>query len=289
MRRLLYALDARSKVMLAFVGLVSLFSSLPYYLIIHTGYIEVGAGLGIGLLMWCPALAALATCGLFRIEVASLGLHGGPSRYVCWGYVIPLLYNLPVYATTWILLPGSFSFSFADRIGPSLGFAGSPRTAGFLLGVPLVALVGILMSLAYALGEEVGWRGFLLPRLVSRFGFTGGCLLCGCIWAVWHYPIWLYSDYHEGSKDAHALACFTLLVIAFSYMTGWLRLKSNSVWPAAMLHASQNLFTQSIFDQMTSAKARFVTGESGCGLMLAVAITAAYFWLRRKSLEPLTA
>jgi membrane protease YdiL (CAAX protease family) len=139
------------------------------------------------------------------------------------------------------------------------------------------------------LGEEIGWRGFLLPRLVGRFGFTVGCLLSGCIWAVWHYPELLFADYNAGTGLAYDLTCFTLMVIGLSYVIGWLRLKSNSLWPAAMLHASHNLFIQGIFDRMTAAtgRARYITTDFGFGMALTVAATAFYFWTRRKSVEPL--
>jgi membrane protease YdiL (CAAX protease family) len=83
------------------------------------------------------------------------------------------------------------------------------------------------------MGEEIGWRGFLLPRLVSQFDFTVGCLLSGCIWAVWHYPGLLFADYNAGTNPVYALTCFTLMLIGDSYVFGWMRLRSNSIWPAA--------------------------------------------------------
>jgi len=124
---------------------------------------------------------------------------------------------------------------------------------------------------------------------VEQFGFTKGCMLSGCIWAVWHYPILLFADYNAGTNPAYALTCFTLMVIGMAYIMGWLRLKSNSLWPAAMLHASHNLFVQAIFDQMTTTagRVRYITTEFGFGLALTVAATAFYFWTRRKSVEPL--
>jgi membrane protease YdiL (CAAX protease family) len=281
----------RAKEILAFLVFVFLFSSLPYFLMIHTGHIGAGEGLVVRLVMWCPALAALTTCRLFRIDLASLGWSWRPARYVGWAYVIPILYALPVYVATWTFIPGSFSFStFAATMGASFGFPGSPRATTFLLALPLLAILGtVTTSLAYALGEEIGWRGFLLPRLVGQFGFTVGCLLSGCIWALWHYPELLFADYNAGTSPAYALTCFTLMVIGLSYVIGWLRLKSNSLWPAAMLHASHNLFIQGIFDPMTATtgRARYITTEFGFGMALTIAATAFYFWTCRKSVEPL--
>jgi membrane protease YdiL (CAAX protease family) len=278
-----------AKQILTFLVLVFTFSSLPYYLMIHTGHIGAGNGLVVSFVMWCPAFAALATCRLFRIDLATLGWNWRPAKYVTWSYVIPILYALPVYLATWLLIPGSFAFSaFAAPLGEAFGFPQAPGTVTLLLAVPLYATVGVVSSTARALGEEIGWRGFLFPRLVEHAGFTWGCLLSGCIWAVWHYPGLLFADYNAGTTPVFALGCFTLMVIADSYILGWLRLKSGSLWTAAVLHASHNLFIQAIFDRMTApvGKALYITTEFGVGMVLTTAAVAIYFWTRRGEVAP---
>ena len=134
-------------------------------------------------------------------------------------------------------------------------------------------------AMSHALGEEIGWRGFLLPRLAGRAGFTLGCILSGCIWAVWHYPILLFADYNAGTPRPYALTCFTLMVIAAAFVFGWFRLKSGSVWPPAMLHASHNLFIQAIFDRCTNPVGRslYMTTEFGAGLVLTVGACAVFY------------
>ena len=73
------------------------------------------------------------------------------------------------------------------------------------------------------------------------------------------------------------------MVIADSYILGWMRLKSGSLWTAALLHASHNLFIQAIFDRITAPAGRvlYVTTEFGFGLVLTVGAFAFYFWNRR--------
>ncbi len=283
--------DGQKQIVL-FLLLAFLFSSLPYYVIIHAGHLGAGGGLMVTLLMWCPGFAAFATCKMLHIDLVSLGWSWRPSRYVAWAYLIPILYALPVYVATWIFVRGSWAFpAFAKQIGASLGFPGGPRTATFLLGLPLLATVALIGGLARTLGEEIGWRGFLLPRLVSQFGFTLGCLLSGCVWALWHYPVLLFADYNAGTNAAYALTCFTLMVFGDSFVFGWMRLRSKSVWPAAMLHASHNVFVQAIFDRMTApaGKALYITTEFGCGLALTVSAAALYFWTRRTLVDPAAA
>lgn len=263
------------------------FSSVPYFVIIHSGHIGAGRGLVSAFLMWCPGLAAFAACRLFRIDAGTLGWNWRPARYQVWSYVIPILYSLPVYVAVWICIRGSFAYSdFVTEVGQSFGFA--PRLTAPLLGVPLYVTVGVIGTMSRTLGEEIGWRGFLFPRLVEQTGFTPACFLMGVVWAVWHYPILLFADYNAGTSPAYAMTCFTLMVFAGSFIWGWLRLKSGSVWTSAILHASHNAFIQVVFDGMTRPVGRtlYITTEFGAGLVLTMGAFAIYFWTRRKEVLP---
>lgn len=270
-----------------FLCLVFLFSSLPYFLMIHSHHIGAGHGLVVRMIMWCPAAAAFATCALFRIDTRTLGWSWRPLRYEALAYVLPLAYAIPVYIATWLSIRGSFALSaFESEAAKSLSMPASPHLATFGLMIPMLATLGVIGSLANGLGEEIGWRGFLLPRLTGQFGFTFGCLISGLIWAVWHYPGLLWADYNAGTNPRYALACFTSMVVAMAFVMGWLRLKSGSLWPCAMLHASHNLFIQAIFDEMTApaGRALYYTTEFGCGLVLTIGAVAAYLWTRRREL-----
>jgi uncharacterized protein len=276
-----------AKEILIFLVLVFLFSSVPYALMIHTRHIGAGGGLVVGLVMWCPAFAAFATCALRHIDMGTLGWNWRPAKYEAYGYFLPWLYAIPVYAAAWIAIRGSFALNaFETIVAGSFGLTRWPRLATFGLEIPLLATIGVIASLGRALGEEIGWRGFLLPRLVGQFGFTVGCFVSGCIWAVWHYPGLLWADYNAGTNPRYALTCFTLMVIAMAFIMGWLRLKSGSLWPCAMLHASHNLFIQAILDRITApvGRALYVTTEFGFGLALTIGAVGLYFWLRRKEL-----
>jgi len=187
-----------------------------------------------------------------------------------------------VYVACWIFVPQSLGWgTFATESAQSYGIAGWPN-AGAWAAILVFATFGIVRSLSSALGEEIGWRGFLLPRLVGRFGFAGGCLISGCIWAVWHYPALLLADYNSGTPKPYALCCFTAMVIVMAFVMGWLRLKSKSLWPCAMLHASHNLFVQAIFDRLTlpQTRALYLTTEFGFGLAITIGITAVWLVVR---------
>ncbi|MRX10068.1 CPBP family intramembrane metalloprotease [Pseudoduganella sp. FT25W] len=235
-------------------------------------------------IMWCPAFAAFITCKVCGVDLGTLGWRWPERRWLTLSYGVPLLYALPVYLLAWALFADSFAVdAFAQRVAGSYNLAQWPLLGAFAVGVPLLLTVGMISGLTWALGEEIGWRGFLFPRLMARFGFTGACVASGLIWAVWHYPNLLWGSYNAGTNPAVALGCFTLAVVAMAFPIGWLRLRSESVWPCALLHASHNLFVQAIFDALTadSGAVRYLTTEFGVGLGITIGITALLFWQRR--------
>lgn len=159
-----------------------------------------------------------------------------------YGYVLPLLYIVPVYVATWYLIRGSFNLSpFLERGAETVGFPSWPRLATFGLDVPLLLTFGIFSRFTNTLGEELGWRGFLLPHLSRRYGFTAGCFVTGVIWALWHYPLLFAFGFFERPNVVLQIGFFTIMVIGLSFVIGWLKLKTNSLWPCVLLHASHNV------------------------------------------------
>ena len=77
------------------------------------------------------------------------------------------------------------------------------------------------------------------------------------------------------------------MVIGNAFLMGWLRLKSGSLWPCAMLHASHNLLIQAIFDDITApaGRALYITTEFGAGMMITTAVVAAFLWTKRERLQ----
>ena len=142
---------------------------------------------------------------------------------------------------------------------------------------------------ATVLGEEIGWRGFLVPELAKRHSFAATAIISGLIWAVWHYPIFLLADgYSGGTPVWYYLPLFTLLLPAISFLWTWMRLKSGSIWPGVVLHAAHNTFIQQFFDPLTidKSKTRYIAGEFGVGLAVISILMAFYFWKRRNEVTP---
>ena len=122
------------------------------------------------------------------------------------------------------------------------------------------------------------------PRLVARLGFTWGAILSGAIWASWHIPIMVLGNYNAGTPFWYGFLCFAAFVIADGVILAWLRLKSQSVWPCAVFHASHNVFIQAFFTPLTAPHGTitaYAIDEFGFAIpVLAIAI-AIYVWTRR--------
>jgi membrane protease YdiL (CAAX protease family) len=108
----------------------------------------------------------------------------------------------------------------------------------------------VLVVCFLSLGEEVGWRGYALPRLVERFGWTVASLLVGLAWWLWHMPGWMLGF---GAPSDISFLIFGLWVISASFLFSYLYRKScGSVWTSVLLHASANLSFQ-VFPIMPAA------------------------------------
>lgn len=281
------AQPARSRVqVLTYLGIVLAFSSVFYFLILHSGSLGNGRGLYVLGLMWCPALAGMLTLRLNGRSIADLGWKWGETKYQLRSWYVPILYASIAYAIVWIFRFGAFGNpDYFDSMAKSF-HQGGPAWVSIVLGIVLTGTYGLIRSVSSALGEEIGWRGFLVPELSKTTSFTATSLISGIIWSLWHYPILIYGDYNAGTPTWYGLTCFTVLVISISFVFAWMRLKSGSLWTGAILHGSHNLYIQGIFTPITSntGKTAWFIDEFGCVLPLVAIAFAIYFWSKRREL-----
>jgi membrane protease YdiL (CAAX protease family) len=263
------------------------FSAVVWTLIIWSGHLDTGFGLEMPIMMWCPALAALITCRLLRRELRSLGWRWPNSRYVAASCLVPLAYTSVAYGAVWALRLAGWNSEFVSLVAQGLGLRGLPAWASFTLGITFMATGGVIQNLSMTLGEEIGWRGLLVPELAKQMSFTKASLVSGFVWAIWHSPLLLFADYNAGTSHWYALSCSTVTCVSLSFMLAWLRLKSDSLWPPALFHASHNLFVPIIFDNLirNTGRTLWYTTVFGAALAAASALFALYFWMRRTEIQ----
>ena len=271
-----------------FLSITFALSSIFYFLIIYSGKLGGGAGQYVMGLMWCPGISALITMKILKRDIGDLGWKWGKTKYQVRSYLIPLLYAFIAYVLIWTFGWGKFyKEETVTWISESFGLGNIGAGASIFLYVLLVGLFGVVRSMSSALGEEIGWRGFLVPELYQNLGFTKTSLITGFIWGVWHLPILLFADYNSGTPSWYAMSCFMILIIAISFVYTWFRMKSGSLWTAVILHASHNLFIQKIFTPLTgdTGNTAYYIDEFGIVLPFVAIGFALYFWRKRNELE----
>ena len=271
---------------LLYLLLVFAFSSFFYFLILKSGSLGNGGGRYTLGLMWCPALAGMLTLRLNGRSIADLGWKWGETKYQLWSWFIPLLYASIAYAIVWIAGFGAFGNPDYYAALVSQMHLGGPPWISIVLGTFLTGTIGMARSVSSALGEEIGWRGFLVPELSKTFSFTTTALISGIVWSLWHYPILIFGDYNAGTPTWYGLTCFTVMIVSGSFVFAWMRLKSGSLWTGAILHASHNLYIQAILTPLTrdTGKTKWFIDEFGCVVPIISILFAMYFWSKRREL-----
>lgn len=205
--------------------------------------------------MMTPAIAALVVVFLVerpRRKAWTLGLWPlRPVRrllgYAALGVVVPIalvLAALPVGALLGVY-PADFAnlSGFRQALAEQAGAAGAaeiPLPVGALIAIQVAALpVAAFVNLIPALGEELGWRGWLLPRLMP-LGTLPALLVSGVIWGLWHAPLILLGYNYPDAPGWLGLTAMVGMCVVVGAVFGWLRLRSGSVWPAALAHAAFN-------------------------------------------------
>jgi membrane protease YdiL (CAAX protease family) len=279
---------AKLKPVLIFLAITLALSSVFYFLIIYSGTLSSGWGKLTTGLMWCPGIAALITMKILNRNISDLGWKWGKTKYQVWSYLIPLIYAFIAYLIVWIFGWGGFyDREFVERLSSSFGFGEVGNGLVIASYFILFGIFGTIRSASSALGEEIGWRGFLAPELFKLYGFTKTSLISGFIWGVWHLPILLFADYNSGTPSWYAMSCFMVLIVSMSFIYTWFRIKSGSLWTAVLLHASHNLFIQAIFTPLTqdTGETAYYIDEFGIVLPVVGIVFAFYFWTKRKDLN----
>ena len=267
-----------------YVVLVFALSSIFYTLCLRNG---MKASYVFGL-MWCPAVSAFVTSLLTKKPFRDFGWQLGNPRYLLGGWLIPMAYSVPAYLVVWGTGLGGFpNVKALDRMRGMLHLSSSSDFAVLVVAYVVNAVAGVALGCLFAAGEEIGWRGFLVPELMRSNSFARTSLISGAIWSLWHVPLIVWGQYNAGGPAWYSVSCFVAMVISISFLFAWMRLKSGSVWPAVLLHASHNAVIQSYLDPLTTQHTwtKYLIGEFGCAMLPLTILCAWLVWRRRGEVE----
>jgi uncharacterized protein len=231
-------------------------------------YLDLNAGEN-GMVSWLVLISALMFVPTISSVVARLILKEGFSdvsfrfggrrgrKLILLAFAFPLVVGLVAYGIGWAT--GLVGFHV-----PPTGLG------GWVAGIAVLILLNVVLSS----GEEIGWRGYMLTRLIDA-GVPRPVLASGLIWGLWHFPLILWAGYADGPSPLLSLALLMVTTVTFGYVLARVRLETGSVWPAVALHAEWNAIIQGGFDPATTGATRTMwVGETGVFVALALIVAA---------------
>lgn len=219
-------------------------------------YMEAFVGLG----MLMPLIANILTRGITKEGFAMAGrdslmlginLKDRRWKYYVFAMFVPWLYFEIRYILACILVPASLQTDMLKEIGAD---------KELVFAYPVFTICTCVITSFAALGEEGGWRGYMMPKLIKLIGLPKAIVAGGIIWGIWHAPLTCVghnfgTDYEGFPYVGIIIMCVvcTLMGIILTYVT----MKTNSIWPAAIMHAVNNgqpsvlkyFFNTEVFEQ----------------------------------------
>ncbi|MBN1449848.1 MAG: CPBP family intramembrane metalloprotease [Anaerolineales bacterium] len=193
--------------------------------------------------MWGPGIAALvATLAIEKQPFKSLRLNTlGPKRYYLWAWLLPPVLVILSGLLTVLIRTGQpdTEFTFMQQQMEQAGTQ-LPVSTGVLvlIQVAQALLLGPLINIIFAMGEELGWRGFLLPRLLP-LGQWKALLISGLIWGIWHAPV-IAQGHNYPDHPVLGILLMIVFCVLLGIIIGWMYLNTRSPWVAALAHGSIN-------------------------------------------------
>jgi membrane protease YdiL (CAAX protease family) len=217
-----------------------------------------------------PVAAVVAALGAYTPSVIALWLTNRSDGRAGVEALVARVFRLRVAVRWYVFAAG---YMVAVKLVVALIHRGAtgvwPRFGDEPWFLMLVALV---VSTPFQAGEEIGWRGYALPRLASRMGLARASLLLGLVWAVWHLPLFFVQaagTYHQ------SFPMYTLQVIALSVTFTWLYVRTGgSLALVMLLHAAINNTKDIVPSVMEGATQTFGLTASLVGWL-----TVAVLWV----------
>lgn len=219
-----------------------------------SGFHRTNADLGMGLLtqlciaamMLMPALAAVFVLVRFdkpanlRTAIGLTRPTGRTVRVSLLALAIPIGIQLASLVVS--ALAGTYRFDLVNFSGFRSQYAADTLgQSGLPIGALLVTLGGLALSMLVWLpmffGEELGWQGYLLPRLLP-LGRVRALLITAVVVALWHLPTLVMGGQFPGHSLAESVGSMLVAVALLIPIFSWLRMRFGSVWPVVLAHTA---------------------------------------------------
>jgi uncharacterized protein len=206
---------------------------------------------------FAPALVALL---LTSRADGRRGLHALLAR-VFQGRVDLRWYLFAILYMPAIKLAVALTHHFASGMWPRFGHEG-----------PILITIAILLSLPAQSGEELGWRGYALPRLAFSFGWPFASVILGAVWGLWHLPLFFLPG---ADKYGQSFLVYVIGVVAFSFAIAWVYARTHgSLLLTMLMHSALDQTIGIVSDVLAPGEKPFALGAS-----LSFVLTIAFMWI----------
>ncbi|MDP4152251.1 MAG: type II CAAX endopeptidase family protein [Bacillota bacterium] len=198
--------------------------------------------------MFVPALSSILTRLITKEGFHNMYLRPrfkGHAKYYLFSYFAPTLLIILSAAVYFLIFPGLFDpqFSTIKQAAEASGKTAANAELVIFAQSLEILIIGPIVNIIPTLGEELGWRGYLLPKLRMFFSDRAALVITGAIWGVWHAPI-IAMGHNYGTKYLGYpwLGIFAMIVfcVALGIVEGYITIKVGSAIPAAMIHSAVN-------------------------------------------------
>lgn len=187
--------------------------------------------------MWGPGIAAIVTTLVVaKNPFSSLRLNTlGPKRFYLWAWFLPIVLTIVGGLTTLLFGMAKLDMNFTmirDAMASAASGGEIPIGVIVISQIVLAILLAPFFNMLFTLGEELGWRGFLLPHLMP-LGQWKAILVSGVIWGFWHAPVIMQGHNYPGYP---ILGVFMMIVfcVLLGAIFSWMYLNTKSPWVAAL-------------------------------------------------------
>ena len=251
-------------------------------------YWQTGGTLALTVLMFTPTVSVLLTTLLagagWKELLASFHLkprlRQNKGRYLGVWLLTPVVAYLGAAVYFLLFLQ---QFTLQSALAVESGMQGTDYIAFLATMIPLAVLVNPLMGLPQCLGEELAWRGWLLPKLTERFGQLRAVLLTGLIWGLWHAPVVAMGyNYGEGHPLAN-VAAMVLFCLVLGVIQGFLFWRTDSIWGPVLFHAAVNgIDLWKPTDLFMNSPANLFVGPNLVGIVGGLGFVLLVIWCLRQ-------
>lgn len=246
--------------------------------------------------MFCPLVSVLLVQKFWLHQPTGISWRPrlkGNGRYLLAAWFGPAVFTVLAAVLYFAVFPHRLDLSgswLATAYGGEMDAQTLRRELGvsnlsYMLETGLFAVtLAPVINMFAALGEEAGWRGYMMPHLKAQLGLLNGRLLGGVIWGVWHWPLMLLVGYEYGTNylGAPVLGLFVWCIVCFALNTllDWLYEKTGCIWVPSIAHGAFNAVA-ALFVVLTNPADNYynVLGPAPIGLIGMLPMLAAAVWL----------